>query len=197
MRGHAATSLLVLAAAGCGTPDSVIQDLRSPNAFQQMRGINAIITAGDADDDALPLLARHLQSPLGEVSVRAAKALGSLGEKGVPALERALRSSDPEHRWKAALGLYSAGPAAAAAAPALIAALKDSDALVRQYTAMAIGMAGLREAIPALKARLADEEDPHAKEAMGWALHILGARPEVNAGPARVIERRGGPAEKP
>ena len=197
MLGRAATSLLVLAAAGCGTPDSVIQDLRSPNAFQQMRGINAIIKAGDADDEALPLLARHLQSPLGEVSVRAAKALGSLGEKGVPALERALRSSDPEIRWKAALGLYSAGSAAAAAAPALIAALKDSDALVRQYTAMAIGMAGLREAIPALKARLADEEDPHAKEAMGWTLHILGDRPEINTGPARVIERRGGPPEKP
>jgi hypothetical protein len=189
----AAAALAILAFAGCGTPESVMRDLRSPNAYNQLHGINEIITAGAADDEALPLLARLMESPLGNVSARAAFALGSLGERGVPALARALKNSDAEVRWKAAWGLTTAGPAAQGALPALIGALRDSDALVRQQAAQALGRTGAREAVPALKARFAEEDDPQAREAMNGALRMLGDSPRpAQAGPTRVIQRRGG-----
>ncbi len=174
-----------------------MRDLRSPNALQQLRAINAIIKEGDAGNDAVPLLAQRLESPVPQVSFRAAQALGVLGDRGVPALTRGLKSPEPETRRKAAWGLAIAGPAARESTRALMNALMDANAEVRQQAALSLGRTGARDAIPALRARHRDEEDPLAREALANALYMLGDAAPVMTAPVRVIEDRGGPERPP
>jgi len=174
-----------------------MRDLRSPNALQQLRAINEIIRNGDAGSDAVALLALRLESPVPQVSVRAAHALGTIGERGVPALARGLKSPESETRWKAACGLTVAGSAAREASPALINALLDANALVRQQAAVALGRMGARDAIAALKARQREEGDPMAREAIAGALHMLGDAAPAATGTVRTIEGRGGTETPP
>jgi len=196
LAAYAGAACLSVLAAGCGTSEETMRDLRSPNALQQIRAIDEIIKHRQARDDAVALLALRLESPVPQVSVRAAHALGVIGERGLPALTRALKSPEPETRWKAVCGLAAAGSAARDAFPALLNALLDSDPQVRQEAAVALGRMGAHDAIVALKARRDQEEDPAAREAIAGALQMLGAETPAAPAPARTIESRG-EAESP
>jgi HEAT repeat protein len=71
-----------------------------------------------------------------------------------------LKSTEMDKRVDACVELAKAGPDAAPAVQPLIAALKDSDGLVRRLAAYALGQIGekAKEAIPALKPLLGDND---------------------------------------
>jgi HEAT repeat protein len=98
----------------------------------------------------------------------------------LPALVRALRSNNPTDRVRAAKDLGRLGWLAREALPALIAALHDADAKVRETAAQAIGLMG-PEALPTLVAMLI-HEDKYVRRHAVWALGKLGplARPAIH-----------------
>jgi HEAT repeat protein len=95
------------------------------------------------------------------------------------------RSPDPRERAAAARKLGELK--AAAALPELTAALRDADGRVRAAAADALGKLGepAREAVPALRAAIAKEEDGQAIVEMAWTL--IGFKTEVRelVGPLR------------
>ena len=97
----------------------------------------------------------------------------------LPALVRALRSSSPADRVRAAKDLGRLGWLAGEALPALVAALHDDDAKVREAAAHAIGLMG-PEALPTLVGMLA-HDDKYVRRNAVWALGKLGplARPAL------------------
>ncbi len=94
----------------------------------------------------------------------------------VATLRRALEDSAPAVRIRAAAALGQLGPAAADAAPALIAALRDDDETVRCGAATALGQVGVGDgtAVEALAALLTDPSPP-VKVAAAAALSELRA----------------------
>src|SRR5688500_1484301 len=97
----------------------------------------------------------------------------------LPALIRALRSQSPAERVRAAKDLGRLGWLAREAMPALVAALHDDDAKVRESAAHAIGLMG-PEALPTLTGMLR-HEDKYVRRHAVWALGKLGplARPAL------------------
>jgi HEAT repeat protein len=102
--------------------------------------------------------------------------------KSVGEWEKLLRVGDATARAQAGLGLSKLGPAAAAATPALIEALKDDKPLVRQNAAVALQAIGpeARSAIPTLIAALGDSEWTVRRQA-ALALGAIGADPRSAA----------------
>jgi len=111
-----------------------------------------------------------------------------------------LQSGNPGEQIKAASWVQQLGPKAAETAPALIAALKSEDLVVRQNAAAALGHLGpdaAQAAVPALTEALGDPEESvrrFAADALGNlgpaaasaipALEELSRRPDVcNAAP--------------
>ena len=97
----------------------------------------------------------------------------------LPALVRALRSSSPADRVRAAKDLGRLGWLAREALPALVGALHDDDAKVRESAAHAVGLMG-PEALPTLVGMLA-HDDKYVRRNAVWALGKLGplARPAL------------------
>ena len=97
----------------------------------------------------------------------------------LPALVRALHSQSPTDRARAARDLGRLGWLAREALPALVTALQDDDAKVRETGAHAIGLMG-PEALPALIEMLA-HDDKYVRRQAVWALSKLGplARPTL------------------
>ena len=97
----------------------------------------------------------------------------------LPALVRALRSNSPADRVRAAKDLGRLGWLAGEALPALVGAVHDDDAKVREAAAHAIGLMG-PEALPTLVGLLA-HEDKYVRRNAVWALGKLGplARPAL------------------
>ena len=97
----------------------------------------------------------------------------------LPALVRALRNHSPADRLRAAKDLGRLGWLAREALPALIGALHDADAKVRESAAQAIGLMG-PEALPALVGMLT-HEDKYVRRHAVWAMGKLGrlARPAL------------------
>jgi HEAT repeat protein len=98
----------------------------------------------------------------------------------LPALVRALQSQNPTDRARAARDLGRLGWLAREALPALVTALRDDDAKVRETGAHAIGLMG-PEALPALVEMLT-HEDKYVRRQAVWALGKLGplARPTLS-----------------
>ena len=98
----------------------------------------------------------------GKVEARdaAIDALTKMGGKAVPALEKAIASTDVDVRKNALACLCKMGKTGRAAAPTCIAALKDSSAEVRRNAAYALGRmtADSSEAVAALTAALKDKD---------------------------------------
>lgn len=175
---------LPVLAAGCGASPELLADLRGHNPHRQIHAVNRVVRDGEGGSEVLDALAALIESPVPPVSVRAAQALGSFGAKAVPHLRPRLEHPDAEVRWKAAMALAGAGPAAAGAADGLAAALGDSVPLVRQFAAAALGNAHVETAIPALRAALKGDEDPQVRWAAGEALRKLGdVEPGVHTPP--------------
>jgi len=91
----------------------------------------------------------------------------------LPDLIRALRSKAAAERLRAAKDLGRLGWLAREAMPALVGALKDDDARVREASAHAVGQMG-PEALPALAAMLT-HHDKYVRRNAVWAMGKLGA----------------------
>ncbi len=172
------TGFCILFALSCGCSSTTLtlkEKLESGNPYLQTAALNAIIEReGQVSADLLPLLAECLYERFPKVGVRAARALGAVGKPALPALRMALTHTDESIRWKAALGLYEAGPEAAGAVPDLIKALEGEPPLLRMYAAMALGNTGERAtAVPALKEALNDT-DSRVRSAASMTLRSLG-----------------------
>jgi HEAT repeat protein len=104
-------------------------------------------------------------------------ALHQIGPATVPFLVKALRHDKWSVREAAARGLYGLAPQARQAIPALCEALRDADALVRQWAAAALGKVAytfgpvLKVAVPGLTDLLGDD-DSGVRE---WAARALGS----------------------
>jgi len=90
----------------------------------------------------------------------------------LPDLMRALRGQAPTERLRAAKGLGRLGWLARDALPALVAALDDDDATVREAVAHAVGLMG-PDALPALAGMLV-HADKYVRRHAVWALGKLG-----------------------
>jgi HEAT repeat protein len=97
----------------------------------------------------------------------------------LPALVRALRGQNPTDRVRAAKDLGRLGWLAREALPALVGALNDVDAKVREAAAHAVGLMG-PEALPALIGMLS-HDDKYVRRHAVWAMGKLGplARPAL------------------
>jgi HEAT repeat protein len=97
----------------------------------------------------------------------------------LPDLIRALRGKTPTDRARAARDLGRLGWLARDAMPALLAALKDEDAKVREAAAQALGQMG-PDALPALVTMLG-HDDKYVRRNAVWAMGKLGpaARPAL------------------
>jgi hypothetical protein len=107
---------------------------------------------------------------------RAVARLIAMGADGVPTLRDGLKSRDVEVRVKAAAALGKLGQAGKAAVPALVTALKDSSAAVRRQAAVSLAAIGLgaRDAAPALTGLLRDS-DREARALAAFALEKVRA----------------------
>lgn len=97
----------------------------------------------------------------------------------LPDLIRTLRGKAPADRVRAARDLGRLGWLARDAMPALVAAVDDDDAKVREAAAQAVGQMG-PEALPAL-VRMLDHDDKYVRRHAVWAMGKLGplARPAL------------------
>lgn len=119
-----------------------------------------------ADADAEVLAETALTEP--DPNVRGALnwAIAREGDRAVPVLDAALRSSSPERRRRAAEALEKIGSAQAAAA--LAGAWESEDPLIRARAVLARGRRGTADAIPALVDLVVDgPHDVEAAEALG------------------------------
>jgi HEAT repeat protein len=107
---------------------------------------------------------------------QAASALVAIGEPSKPIFMKALAGPAWVARKNAAWGLGALD--ASEAVPALIEALKDTDAGVREQVAWALGAIGDRRAVDGLVAALGDGVAGVRKQA-AWALGALGDRRAV------------------
>lgn len=146
------------------------------DAAQALRAIGA------PSRDDLPLLIAGLRDNSARVRGYAVEALGKMGPEArsaVPNLVQILKAkeTDPELRQQAARCLGQIGAAAATGGvPALSEALKDSEAVVREAAAEALGKFGgqARTAAPSLIAVLDDKETTVRRAALA-ALALIGA----------------------
>ncbi len=102
---------------------------------------------------------------------QAASALVAIGEPSKPVFMKALAGPAWIARKNAAWGLGALD--ASEAVPALIEALKDTDAGVREQVAWALGAIGDRRAVDGLVAALGDTVSAVRKQA-AWALGAIG-----------------------
>jgi HEAT repeat protein len=137
---------------------------------------------------ALPALAAATHDESFGVRAVAVQALASVGGGGtdsVTALTEAMHgSADGDYRWKAARALGQLGPAAVAAAPALVQALSDDNGHVRREAAIALGRIGpAAEAVAAIPlASVLEDPDPTIRVVAARALgriRAAGAAPAL------------------
>jgi HEAT repeat protein len=107
----------------------------------------------------LPRVSTEVGNAFSAVGIRAASALGRMGQEAVAPLDRALADKNSLVRSNAACALEDIGPAARAAVPSLIRLLKDRDDLVRERAIFALREINTDAAdtVPALVACLTDE----------------------------------------
>jgi HEAT repeat protein/lysophospholipase L1-like esterase len=123
---------------------------------------------GGAAQAAVPALARALSRDDTNAVVAAALArIGPAAAGAVGVLVEALRSENPDRRWRAARTLGRIGPSAEPAVPLLISALADPNGAVRQHAARALGRIGpaARPAAAALQKATGDSDEQVRREA--------------------------------
>ncbi len=131
----------------------------------------ALGAIGKDATEAIPKLVERLgepeprrsafETPVTDVALSAAVALGRMGEDTVGPLERCLADKRPGVRGHAAFALGEIGPVAKAAIPSLVRRLKDRDWPVRREAVWALGQIGpnATPAIPMLVDSLKDDKD--------------------------------------
>jgi HEAT repeat protein len=152
-----------------------IDDLSVKDASVRVEAIRYLGDLGSAGRAAVPALVRVLIADKDPTPRnRAARALAQIGGAAVTPLAGLLKHEDSFVRRQAAEALARIGPDAAAAQPALLAALKDSSVAVRAAAADALGeiAADLPATARALVAALAENEP--VRRHVGAALVRLG-----------------------
>jgi HEAT repeat protein len=97
------------------------------------------------------------------------------GGKSVQHWLQALQHRDPKHRQEAVIKLGNAGASDAAVLPALVGALKDSDARVRCEAILAVLKCGpsAQEAVPALTEVMHHDKDTKVRSYAAKAVEKL------------------------
>ncbi len=173
---------------------SLIAALQDPDAHVRSVASAAVPKAGVPVDVAVPALLELLRQERNPVHVRAlseyreaAKPGQSIIDRGrkavLPLLEEILANSqlDSETRWNAARAIGKVGPQAASAVPALLVALQDPAATIREHAAEALGDIGppAAEAVQGL-ASVLDDPAPRVRRDAVRSLGQIGQ-------PARTI----------
>jgi hypothetical protein len=152
--------------------------------------VDAIRNLGPEAASAVPELTRLMNDPLHPaVALRAAKALGYVGDRAFMPLLTSLRNTNRDPQLRAMIGgsLYkvaSVSTNASAAVPILIALTKDDDAETARTAVGVLGTLRLRPdiTVPALIDALADRRR-YIPQIAGFALASFGtnARPAMSA----------------
>ncbi|MCI3922585.1 HEAT repeat domain-containing protein [Paenibacillus sp. TRM 82003] len=153
LRGEEATSARAasygLSVAGAAALPALLEALGDAGERTKRRAAFAL--GEQRAPAAAPALSALLAHSSAGVRRAAVDALGTLGApEGVDALARALSDEDAQVRFMSGLALARLGPAAAAAVPALRAALDDENRYVRAHAAEALRYIGTEEAKDAL-----------------------------------------------
>ncbi|NEP26433.1 HEAT repeat domain-containing protein [Moorena sp. SIO3I6] len=154
--------------------------------IDEWRLLNYRAELGEKDQVITILLAR-LKDDDSDVRVRAADALGELGnssETVVSALFARFQDENSDVRWRAAIALGRLGNSSETVVNALLAKLQDPDPGVRDRAAVALGNSGnsSETVVNALLAQLQDD-DSRARSGAAYGLGKLGNSSEtvVNA----------------
>ena len=120
-----------------------ITELLGDNASEIRRAAAwALKQMGAEAAPAIPALRNLVKEGRDFVSSVAASALATIGPPAIPALSELLKDQDWYVRWRAVWTLREMGPRAKSAASALLPLLTDSNAMVREAAAEALGKIG-------------------------------------------------------
>ncbi|MGH7254603.1 MAG: HEAT repeat domain-containing protein [Nitrospirales bacterium] len=159
---------------------ALVEHLSDPDPLVRRDSAWALGALGEAalDVAALPLLAR-LDDPVEEVKTAAAQALGRMGptQTMVELLIEALHHPEATTRREAAQALAWLEPPSAF--HALLEALQDRDAGVRQRALAGLGEQADLRALPAFRARLLHDPDAGVRSEAAFRLGKLGGKDSV------------------
>ncbi|MCE9603780.1 MAG: HEAT repeat domain-containing protein [Planctomycetia bacterium] len=162
----------------------IAEQLTSPDQQVRREAVKAIRGMKLPLETAVPVLVNVLQTAKSpEVVLPALHAMSEVGKPGVPRLVEAMQKQPAARFWVCRI-LAEIGPDAAEAVPAVIEALGDERADVRQEAVLCLGHIG-KPAAPAAKKILAllSDTDAGIRGAAVWALMMVGApSAEVVAG---------------
>lgn len=177
VRGDAYGLEVLVETVRTGEPECKLRAVNALGKLKDERGGWALVEALACDDEGL-----HWE---------ASCALGELGEKALPALLDALKSSKPHVRWHAvrALGGINNRQAVAAAAEAL----GDTDYTVRWAAAEALAGIGVPAVTPILERLLRYAPMDDTYQAAYHALHRIGS-PEAQSELQPLLKALHGPA---
>lgn len=163
-----------------GAAETLVKALNDPDPAVRRTSAWALGQLGeDAADLALSPLVDRLSDPAEQVRLSAARAIGEIGgtEVVVERLAQALKASDATTRRAAVHALLSLD--ALPAYPALVGALRDDDAEVRQGAVAALGELADSRAIPLLRERLLRDPAIGVRAEAAFRLGKIGDRAVV------------------
>lgn len=167
---------LILVRMGKEATPALLDGLKNESVCRESARILGLIgSRAAAASPALMAIVNDANAPAG-LRAEAAGALGRIGtpaEEIVPVLRAALHDKAAMVRLRAAESMSWIGPTAVAAAPALIATLKDEKEEVAAAACLALAHLGAVEAVPALFQAFAAGRDEVARKA-GHALWQMG-----------------------
>lgn len=172
----------VLAAQGAAAVPALVKNFEKGKRELALWSAGILGQMGPAAESAVPALARAAASSDAAVSAQATMALAAVGRPAGLWLAAALASPNPASRSGAAKLLSALNPPPPEAAEALIGALADADAKVREHAAMALAsypgktLASLPENFTAALVRASAANDAAAPWA-GTALAKAGRGP--------------------
>lgn len=163
---------------------AILGAMRDPDPHVRNVAAAAMPKAGVVPDAGVPALIKLIGEDRQPVPLRALSEYRSAAHPALTLLAEILanRELDEETRWNAARTIGKVGPTATAAIPALVAALQDEAATVREHAAEALGDIGPNagEAVGALASVLTDRATRVRRDAVR-SLGQIGAtaRPAV------------------
>jgi len=129
----------------------------------------------DANRTVIPFLVTLLNNNYHATAYWTATAIAEIGKEAVPLLAKTLQSGREQGKCYAAMALAFMGPKAAGAAGALVRALDDSAPAVRRRAALALGCLGAEtEGVPAGLSKALKDKSWYVRHQAARALAILG-----------------------
>jgi hypothetical protein len=174
VRASAARALSKIDLGGGDVP-RLVEALGSSDGYVVAFAAWTLGNMGAAAQPAVPALAQAFwRDDINAVVGAALARIGPAAGAAVGVLQEALRSDNPDRRWRAARTLGRIGPQAAPAVPLLTSALSDPYAAVRQHAARALGRIGAaaRPAAGALQRATGDRDDTVRREAREALTHL-------------------------